>query len=55
MGRLKESVIEERAGWKLPSPATGGSTRVLAMLAGYAVCAWLRAALILPLRGTVAV
>ncbi|MBS1104429.1 hypothetical protein JK202_15760 [Gluconobacter sp. Dm-62] len=33
-------------------PATGGSTRVLAMLA---VCAWLRAALILPLRGTVAV
>lgn len=36
-------------------PATGGSTRILAMLAGYAVCAWLQAALILPLRGTVAV
>lgn len=36
-------------------PATVGSTRVLAMLAGYAVCAWLRATLILPLRGTVAV
>ncbi|MBS1042113.1 hypothetical protein JK203_14900 [Gluconobacter cerinus] len=45
----------ERGWLGAAQPATGGSTRVLAMLAGSAVCAWLRAALILPLRGTVAV
>jgi len=46
---------EKEKGWLgSAQPATGGSTRVLAMLAGHAVCAWLRAALILPLRGTVA-
>ncbi|MBF0891825.1 hypothetical protein HKD28_10460 [Gluconobacter sp. LMG 1744] len=51
-----EGKRNRRKGWlEAAQPATGGSTRVLAMLAGCAVCAWLRAALILPLRGTVAV